>query len=246
MTEKKSTVLIVDDEEQIRKMLNIFLEASNFKIEESPSGKQAIRMAASVKPDLIILDLGLPDMDGKDVITQIRQWTQVPIIILSVRSMDDEIVAALDLGADDYITKPFNANVLMARIKANLRKSVVREAGEPELTNGPIRMDLMRHEVFLNEERIALTPKEYDMLRYFMLNRGKMLTHRQILGEIWGPAQTENAQYLRVYVAQLREKIEATPASPKIIVTEQGIGYRMELQAAEDTSGNRKVNAAPP
>ena len=131
MHEKKSTILVVDDELQIRKMLNIFLNASDFSIEESESGKQAVRMSASVKPDLILLDLGLPDMDGKAVITEIRQWSQVPIVVLSVRAFDEEVIAALDAGADDYIVKPFNAGVLIARIKANLRKAIVREGGEP-------------------------------------------------------------------------------------------------------------------
>lgn len=226
---RKNTILIVDDEPQIRKMLNIFLDASDFKIEESDSGKQAIRMAASIKPDLMLLDLGLPDMDGKEIIPAIRAWSQMPIVVLSVRSNDDEIAKALNMGADDYVIKPFNADVLLARIHANLRKSVVREAGEPELVNGSIRMDLVRHEVYVDDERVAFTPKEYELLRYFIVNRGKMLTHKQILKEIWGPAHSEDTQYLRVYVGQVREKIEPNASRPSIIVTEPGIGYRMEM-----------------
>ncbi len=229
MHEKKNTILIVDDEMQIRKMLNIFLDASDFNIEESDSGKQAVRMSTSIKPDLILLDLGLPDMDGKEVITKIRQWSQIPIVVLSVRAVDEEVVAALDAGADDYIIKPFNADVLIARIKANLRKAVIRESGEPELTNGLVRMDLIRHEVFLNGEKVALTPKEYELLRYFIVNRGRMLTHRQILNEVWGPAHSEDTQYLRVYVGQVRDKLETDPANPRLIVTEPGVGYRMEV-----------------
>ena len=228
MHQKKNTILIVDDESQIRKMLNIYLEGSNYKVAESDTGKQAIRMNASVKPDLILLDLGLPDLDGKEVIAAIREWTQVPIIVLTVRDDDEEIVAALKLGADDYIVKPFNADVLLARIEANLRKSAVKEAGEPELANGPIRMNLVRHEVFLNGKKTPFTPKEYELLRYFMINCGKMLTHRQLLKEVWGPAHSEDAQYLRVYIGQLREKIEVQPSAPKLIVTETGVGYRME------------------
>jgi len=226
--EKKNTILIVDDEPQILKMLNIYLNAVEFKVEEANTGKQAVRMTTSIKPDLILLDLGLPDIDGKEVIASIREWSQVPIIVLSVRSNDEEIIAALDAGADDYVTKPFGAEVLLSRIKANLRKSAIREAGEPELLNGPLRMDLVRHEVFLNGEKIALTPKEYDLLRYFIVNRGKMLTHRQILKEIWGPAHSEDMQYLRVYIGQVREKIENDPSHPSLIITEPGIGYRME------------------
>lgn len=229
MLEKKSTILVVDDEVQIRKMLGIFLDASDFKIEESDCGKQAVRMCASIKPDLVLLDLGLPDMDGKDVIGEIRTWSHVPIVVLSVRTADEEVVAALDRGADDYIVKPFNADILMARINANLRKAAVREAGEPELVNGAIRMDLVRHEVYSEKEKLALTPKEYELLRYFMINRGKMLTHKQILKEIWGPAHSEDTQYVRVYIGQLREKVEINPADPRFIITEPGIGYRMEV-----------------
>jgi two-component system KDP operon response regulator KdpE len=229
MQEKKNTILIVDDEPQIRKMLNIFLDASDFKIEESETGKEAARLCALIKPDLVLLDLGLPDMDGKEVISAIREWSQVPIVVLTVRAADEEMVKALNMGADDYIIKPFNADVLMARITANLRKAAVREAGEPELVNGAIRMDLVRHEVHLNNEKVPLTPKEYDLLRYFIVNRGKMLTHRQILKEVWGPAHTEDTQYLRVYIGQVREKLEKDPSSPTCIITEPGVGYRMEM-----------------
>jgi two-component system KDP operon response regulator KdpE len=228
MHEKKNVILIVDDEPQIRKMLSIYFDASDYKIEESENGKQAIRMSASIKPDLIILDLGLPDMDGKDVITAIREWSHVPIVVLTVRSGDDEVVAALNMGADDYIVKPFNADVLLARIQANLRKSTIKEMSEPELRNGSIRMDLIRHEVFVNDEKVALTPKEYDLLRYFIANRGKMLTHKQILKEIWGPAHSDDTQYLRVYIGQLRDKIESKKSQVRMIVTEPGVGYRME------------------
>lgn len=229
MHEKKNTILIVDDEPQIRKMLSIFLDAADFSVEESESGKQAVRMSASIKPDLVLLDLGLPDMDGKDVVAAIRAWSQVPIIILSVRSDDGEVAAALNLGADDYVIKPFSAEVLLARIQANLRKAAVKQAGEPELTNGPLRMDLVRHEVYVNDERTAFTPKEYDLLRYFLVHRGKMLTHKQVLKDVWGPAHGDDTQYLRVYVGQLREKIEEDSSKPTLIVTEPGIGYRMEM-----------------
>lgn len=229
MHEKKNTILVVDDEEEIRKMLNIFLDTVDFKVVESESGKQAIRMAASVKPDLVLLDLGLPDVDGKEVVTALRAWSHVPIIVLTVRSDDAEVTAALNAGADDYVTKPFSAEVLLARINANLRKWAVREVGEPDLSNGPIRMDLVRHEVFIDNERVSLTPKEYDLLRYFLINRGRMLTHKQILKEVWGPAHVEDTQYLRVYIGQVREKLEAKPGLGKLIVSEAGIGYRMDV-----------------
>jgi len=229
MHEKKNTILVVDDEPQIQKMLGILLDVENYKIVESTSGKEAVRLCASVKPDLILLDLGLPDMDGKNIITSIREWSQVPIIVLTVRSSDEEITAALNMGANDYVTKPFNVDVLLARINASLRTAAVQETGEPELTNGSLRMDLVRHEVFVNDTLCAFTPKEYDLLRYFMVNRGKMLTHKEILKQVWGSAHGADTTYLRVYIGQIREKIEENTATPIFITTEPGIGYRMEV-----------------
>ncbi len=229
MADKKNTILVVDDEPHIHKMLGILLDVENFRIAESTSGKQAIRMCASVKPDLMLLDLGLPDMDGKEVISAVREWSQVPIIVLSVSSSDDEITMALNMGANDYVTKPFNIGVLMARINAALRSSAVQETGEPELCNGPLRMDLVRHEVFLHDKLQAFTPREYDLLRHFMVNRGKMLTHREILNKVWGVSHAGDTTYLRVYIGQIRAKIEENPAAPVLITTEPGIGYRMEV-----------------
>lgn len=223
--------MIVDDEPQIRKMLNIYLDEYNFHVEEAENGKQAIRLAVSIKPDLIVLDLGLPDIDGKSVIANIRGWSQVPIIVLSVRSLDEEIIAALDAGADDYVLKPFSAGVLLARIRANLRKEVIEKTGEPELTNGVIRMDIVRHEVFLRDKKLLLTPKEYGLLRYFLFNCGRMLTHKQILKDVWGHAYDGDVQYLRVFISQLREKLAHDPATAGYIITEPGIGYRMESYA---------------
>lgn len=227
MNQKKNTILVIEDEPPIRKLLNITLESKGYKVVEAEGGREGMRLAASVKPELILLDLGLGDMDGKEVVEGVRGWSQVPIIICSVRSDDAEVVKALELGADDYITKPFNPDILLARIHANLRKAATQEAGEPELMNGGIRMDLVRHEVFINDAKVAFTPKEYDLLRYFLVHRGKMLTHKQILKEVWGPAHGDDMQYLRVYVSQLREKIEAAGGSV-YLVTEPGIGYRME------------------
>jgi two-component system KDP operon response regulator KdpE len=228
MNQKKNTILVVDDEHHIQKMLGILLDVENYKIIECLTGKQGVRMAASIKPDLILLDLGLPDMDGKDLITVIREWSQVPIIVLSACSLDEEIVSALNMGANDYVTKPFNIGVLLARINACLRGGAVRENGESELINGAIRMDLVRHEVFINDKLTPFTPKEYDLLRYFMVNRGKMLTHKEILKNIWGAAHAEDTTYLRVYIGQIREKIEDDTSRPVFITTEPGIGYRME------------------
>lgn len=236
MNQKKNTILIIEDEPPIRKLLTITLESKGYKAVECDNGREGARLVASVKPEMVILDLGLPDIDGKEVIQIVREWSQVPIIVCSVRSGDDEVIRALEIGADDYITKPFNPDVLLARIHANLRKSVTQEAGEPEMLNGGIRMDLVRHEVFLNNEKTVFTPKEYELLRYFLVHRGKMLTHKQILKDVWGPAHGDDMQYLRVYVSQLRDKIEKEPSSPQYIVTEPGIGYRMEILNAMEVA----------
>jgi two-component system KDP operon response regulator KdpE len=234
MQAKKNLVLIVDDEPQIRKLLKITLEDEGFKTEQAENAGQAVRLSASIKPDVMILDLGLPDKDGKEVIDSVREWSQLPIIVCSVRDGDDEVIDALGRGADDYITKPFNPDILIARIEANLRKTATMEAGEPDLENGRIRMNLVRHEVSIDGETVVFTPKEYELLRYFMINRGKMITHKQLLKDVWGPAHGEDMQYLRVYVSQLREKIEPEPKSPCYVVTELGIGYRMEIQQKEE------------
>ena len=225
---KKNIILVVDEEPQIRKLLNIFLESEDFKIIESTCGKQAVRSCLSTKPDLLLLDLTLPDMDGKTLIKTIREWSQVPIIVISAQSADETIVEALNLGANDYIVKPFNMEILLARINVSLRVWAMQETGEPQLHNGPLRMDLVRHEVFFNNTLIPFTPKEYDLLRYFMTNCGKMLLHKDILKDVWGAAHGEDVAYLRVYIGQIREKIEENPTSPQLIKTEPGIGYRME------------------
>ncbi|MFW0778177.1 MAG: response regulator transcription factor [Rickettsiales bacterium] len=230
MSTKKNTILVIEDEAPIRKLLTITLEGSGYKVVDADNGKEGSRLVASVKPELIILDLGLPDIDGQEVIKNIREWSQVPIIVCSVRSDDAEIIKALDAGADDYVTKPFNPDILLARIHANLRKSVTQEVGEPDLINGNIRMDLVRHEVFLSGNKTSFTPKEYELLRYFLVNRGKMLTHKQILKDVWGPAHGEDMQYLRVYISQLREKLEGE-GDDSMIMTEPGIGYRMEIKS---------------
>ena len=212
-------------------MLGIVLDEVDFKLVSCLRGKQATRLAISTKPDLVLLDLNLPDMEGGDVITALREWSEVPIIILSARAQDDDVIKALNMGADDYVIKPFSANVLLARINASLRSSAIRETGDPELINGPLRIDLVRHEVFLDDKLVAFTPKEYNLLRYFIIHRGKMLSHREILKAVWGDAHTDDIQYLRVFVSQVRDKIDQKSPIPSLIVTEAGIGYRMEIAA---------------
>jgi two-component system KDP operon response regulator KdpE len=233
MNTKKNTILVVDTDPQTQKMLSLILDTPDFKVVGCETGKQGVQFCVSSNPDLVLLALNLPDMEGKNVITDIREWSQTPIIVLSENAADENVITALDMGADDYVIKPFNVDVLYSRIKASLRKSAVHETGEPELYNGPLRMDLVRHEIFLHDKLLAFTPKEYNLLRYFIVHRGKMLTHKQILNEVWGPAHRDDTQYLRVFISQLREKIEANAASPKLITTEVGIGYRMD--AIENT-----------
>lgn len=243
MTSKKNTILIIEDEHLLRKLFTITLEGNGFKVVDADNGQMGARMASSVKPELVILDMGLPDIDGKEVIQLIRQTSQVPIIVCSVRSNDNEVIKALELGADDYLTKPFNPSILIARVNANLRKSVNKEVGEPELVNGIIRMDLVRHEVFINDKKTDFTPKEYELLRYFIINRGKMLTHKQLLKDVWGPAHSEDTQYLRVYLSQVREKIEDSGSNHTYIITEPGIGYRMEVMEDEDSADVTRKSA---
>ena len=228
MNQKKGTILIVEDDAAIRKLLTIVLEDAGYKVVGCDRGKEGIHLAASISPELVLLDINLPDINGKEVLTSIREWSQVPIIICSIGDSDEDFIEALEMGADDYVTKPFSSGVMLARIHANLRKAATHTAGEPTLTNGAIHMDLVRHEVLLNGKKALLTPKEYDLLRYFLINRGKMLTHRDILKHIWGDAHVEDMQYLRIYIGQLREKLNAAMSNSHYISTAPGIGYLME------------------
>jgi len=229
MPKNKKKILIVDSDPQLQKMMSILLPPDDYKIIECLSGKQASRLCLSTKPDLVLLALTLPDMDGRDVILAIREWSQVPLIVLTERDDDNDVITALSCGANDYVIRPFNADVLMARITVALRTAVVGETGQPEIKNGPLRIDLVTHQVFLNDELIGFTPKEYSLLRYFIINRGRMLTHKEILKEVWGPAHGDDTQYLRVFIGQIRAKIEKDSILPALISTEPGVGYRMEL-----------------
>ena len=232
MSKKKNILLVIDSEPQTKRILEIILPDSSYSIEECKIGKEAIRLCISLKPDMVMLDLDLPDMDGNNVIVKIREWSQVPIIAVTTSADSKDIVKALNLGADDYVIKPFNADVLVARINAGLRKGAVHAAGEPELTNGFLRMDLVKHQVFIGEQLISFTPKEYKLLRYLMIHSGKMLTQKQILTEVWGPAHGSDVQYLRVFIGQIRSKLKESNASNVLISTELGIGYRLELASA--------------
>lgn len=219
-------VLVVDDEVQIRRFLRISLEANNYRIYEAENGVTALAQAALHRPDVIILDMNLPDMEGVEVLRRLREWASTPVIMLSVRAADMDKVSALDAGADDYLTKPFSTVELLARLRVALRHSQPATA-EPVLTFGNVQIDLARRLVTRNGEAVKLTPTEYALLRLLVQHVGKVLTHRQILKEVWGPQYVDETHYLRVYFGQLRQKLEENPAVPKLIVTEPGVGYRL-------------------
>ncbi len=222
-------VLVVDDELSIRRFLRISLETHDYRVYEAASGGEALAKAAQVRPEVIILDMNLPDMEGVEVLRRLREWTSAPVIILSVRDADRDKVAALDAGADDYLTKPFSTDELLARLRVARRHAQPAPA-EPVLTFGAVQIDLARRAVSLSGEPVKLTPTEYALLRLLAQHAGRVLTHRQILKEVWGPQYVDETHYLRVYFAQLRQKLEANPALPRLIVTEPGVGYRLVVE----------------
>jgi two-component system, OmpR family, KDP operon response regulator KdpE len=219
-------ILIVDDELPIRRFLQTILEGE-FCLHLADGGYAALSAAAATKPDLILLDLGLPDIDGIEIIRRIREWSMVPIIVLSVREREEEKVIALDAGADDYLTKPFGVSELQARIRAALRRSL-QQIPEPVFTSGDLTVDLSDRKVSRSGKEISLTPTEYDILRVLVTHAGKVLTHRQLLKQVWGIAYLEQPHVLRVNISNLRRKIETDPSRPKHIITEPGVGYRLK------------------
>lgn len=219
-------VLIVDDEPQIQRFLRHSLAASGFDLETAASAAEALRLFAARRPDIVVLDLGLPDLDGKAVIGQIRQTSQTPIIVLSARDAEAEKIAALDLGANDYVVKPFAIGELLARIRACLRTAPTGQGIAAILQIGDVRIDPAMHVADKAGAPLRLTPKEFDLLALLAHNRGRVLTHRHILEKVWGPAHREDIAYLRVFIGQLRQKIEDVPSEPRLILTEPGIGYR--------------------
>jgi two-component system, OmpR family, KDP operon response regulator KdpE len=219
-------ILVIDDEAQIRKLLRLTLDAHGFRVTEADSAKEGIRQATMIKPDLILLDLGLPDMDGLDVIKSFREWTKVPVIILSVKNSEQDKITLLDAGANDYITKPFSIGELLARIRATLRHSLP-ETVEGILALGNLVIDFSRRIVTKNGEEVKLTPTEYSLLRLLARNADKVITQSQIIHELWSSQAYPDTSYLRVFVLQLRRKIEDNPSNPKIILTEPGVGYRL-------------------
>jgi two-component system KDP operon response regulator KdpE len=223
----KIKVLVVDDEAAILRFLKPALEANGYEMNSAGGMAEATKRIAAESPDIVLLDLGLPDGDGKDVLRRAREWSDVPIIVLSARDRETEKIEALDLGADDYVNKPFNVGELLARMRTALRHRMQRKGEVPLLKVGGIEVDSVRHRATRADVEIKLTPKEFELLAFLAKHAGRVITHKQILTAVWGPAHTEDTQYLRVYVGQLRQKVEAHADDPRIILTEPGIGYRI-------------------
>ncbi len=230
MTEEKELILLIEDEPQMRRFLRITLQSQGYRLVESETGKDGLLQTATRNPDVVLLDLGLPDIDGLEVTKRLREWTQTPIIVISAREQEQDKVRALDAGADDYLTKPFNAGELLARIRVALRHLSRHDADEQEplFAIENMRVDLSKRQVFVNNQEVHLTPIEYKLLTILIRHAGKVITHNQLLKEVWGPAHINEVQYLRVYMTQLRHKLEADPARPRFLINEPGIGYRLK------------------
>jgi two-component system KDP operon response regulator KdpE len=227
MSEQDLRILVVDDERSIRRFLKASL-GSQFSVFEAINGEEALAAVVSNRPDVIILDLGLPDMDGVEVTRRLREWTKIPIIVISVREQENDKIAALDAGADDYLTKPFGVGELMARLRSALRRSTQAEV-DPVFKTGNLLVDLNRREVTVNGELVSLTPTEYDLLRAFVKHAGKVLTHDQLLRAVWGTAYESETHMLQVNISNLRRKIEPDPLRPGYLITEPGVGYRLKI-----------------
>jgi len=220
-------ILVIDDEPQILRAMRTILAEKQFRVTTASRGEEALTLAAADPPDVIVLDLGLPDIDGVQVCARLREWTQVPIIVLSVRDSERDKVAALDKGADDFLTKPFSIQELLARIRVALRHLSQARGGQMAIvTSGPVSIDLARHVVTRDSEEVKLTATEFKLLAYLVANAGRVLTHQSILTHVWGPEYADHVEYLRVFVGQLRKKLEADPRQPQILLNEPGVGYR--------------------
>ena len=225
-------IVLIEDEAQIRRFLRVTLHAQSYRLFEAASGADGLVEVSSRQPDVVVVDLGLPDMDGLEVIRRLREWSAVPIIVLSARGQERDKVTALDAGADDYVSKPFGASELLARVRVALRHTAgaSHEADEAAFKVGDLQMDLLRRRVFLGTREIHLTPIEYKLLTALVKHAGKVVTHQQLLREVWGPTHTEQGHYVRVYMAHLRHKLEAEPARPRYLLTEPGVGYRLAVE----------------
>jgi two-component system KDP operon response regulator KdpE len=230
-----TAVLVIDDEAQIRRLLRVSLEKQGFTVHEAATGEDGLQMLLGKKPDIVLLDLGLPDLDGAEVLARLRSWSSAPVIILSVRNGEEDIVNLLDAGADDYLIKPFNTGELVARMRVAIRHRAPQEAQET-FVSGRLSVDLLNRVVKVAGEPVKLTPTEYGLLRLFVQHAGRILTHRQILREVWGPNADEETNYLRVFITGLRKKIEENPQMPELIITEPGVGYRLRNIPAADAA----------
>lgn len=228
-TTQSPLALVIDDEVQVRRLLRITLEANGYRVQDAATGQAGLVEAATRPPDVIILDLGLPDIDGLTVLKRLREWSQVPVVVLSVREREEDKVAALDGGADDYVTKPFGMAELLARLRT-AQRHVQPGVETIVFRSGPLEVDLSSRRVTVRGREVKLTVIEYSLLRLLIRHAGKVLTHRQILREVWGPNCVDQTQYLRVYVAHLRAKLEAVPSKPELLISEPGVGYRLVLQ----------------
>ena len=230
MPEEKELILLIEDEPQMRRFLRITLQSQGYRLVEAATAQEGLIQATTRNPDVVLLDLGLPDLDGLEVAKRLREWTQTPIIVISAREQELDKVKALDAGVDDYLTKPFNAGELLARIRVALRHASRRNAGqqEPVFVLQNLRVDLSQRQVFVDDEEVHLTPNEYKLLTVLIRHAGKVITHSQLLKEVWGPAHVNEVQYLRVYMTQLRHKLEIDPARPRFLMNEPGIGYRLK------------------
>jgi len=231
MTSPEPLALLIEDEPQLRRFLKATLTGHGYRYSEAETGEAGLTAAAERSPDLILLDLGLPDVDGLEVTRRLREWSTVPIIVLSARGQEVDKISALDNGADDYLTKPFGAGELLARMRVALRHATQRQSGddEPTFESGELKVDMATRRVFVRGQEVRLTPIEYRLLTTLVKNAGKVITHRQLLKEVWGPPYMAHTHYLRVYMGQLRHKVEADPARPKLLVTEPGVGYRLKV-----------------
>jgi len=235
MSQDKGMILLIEDEPQMQRFLRIILQGHGYRFIEAQTGQEGLVQAATRSPDIILLDLGLPDIDGLEVTRRLREWSDIPIIVLSAREQEQDKIKALDAGADDYLTKPFGAGELLARIRVAIRHKVMRQSttGEPVFILDNLRVDMSQRQVFLNEQEVHLTPIEYKLLTVLIQNAGKVVTHNQLLKEVWGPSYTKETQYLRVYMTQLRHKLELDPARPRFLINEPGIGYRLKIELEE-------------
>lgn len=227
MNDASLTLLVIEDEAQMRRFLRAALTSVGYQVIEAENGRDGLAQAANRNPDLVLLDLGLPDMDGLAVTEKLREWTTMPIIVLSARGKEEDKVNALDAGADDYLTKPFGVAELMARIRVALRRVARSESGVTRFSAGNVQVDLERRQVLKGDVEVHLTPIEYKLLSILIKYEGRVVTHRQLLKEVWGPSSAEQTQYLRVYMGQLRHKLEDNAARPKFLTTEPGVGYRL-------------------